>query len=680
MKTCRFSFYLFVWLVSCTVLFSCSEDEQIESGHTEEPDKEKPEVTGEASKYVPLDWDKTEIEQLDLETGEVMLAFSDDVPQIEDGLSVMVLETDTSAYIRRIMQSTVEGNTVRLQTIEAKMTELFSDTEFSISLAPSEARAETRTGSITSIDGNGVLHPVKIVELNGDGTYQTLYDAKKQSRVDIGVGSQISLFNLDLSGKIIGASSGGHIALSWESFKQQIFLDVDAYFKFTKPIRDVELNEHLKIKVSELEDCHFIFGGNVLSEMIIRADMNGEFAYTPEPLKLGGFNPKVYTFITPVGVPVVFTLSSDLFAQISVDGKSENVARAGVTATGGFDLGVEYEGNSKWSPVTSVNYDYDVIPLEIKGKSELNAKASLYPEMKLKLYDFLGPIISPKVYVRDEFRLGFFDQFGSVSDDYYAWTEKLFAGVDLSIDLGLEFIDWEVSPIPLYNGNLLDKQFYNAPDDIKLVSPASGSGATVGEEIPVRFNVTRELMGISFPAMDVSVKFESEGGKCNYDFVPTGLLGNADVLWTPSSKNAILTAKIFDENGNVIAEASFAPNLEEEESKDLLIGEWELVNFREEGSPTTPGWNYGDFIIRADGTFSTPIEYVTPTTGWWYRTDDYQPNSFVIYYEYDGETLGLGFIILELTETTLRLYSFTEENEGGEGQPYKGVYLDYVRK
>lgn len=678
MKTCRFSFYLFVWLVSCTVLFSCSEDEQIESGHTEEPDKEKPEVTGKASKYVPLDWDKTEIEQLNLETGEVMLAFSDDVPQIEDGLSVMVLETDTSAYIRRIMQSTVEGNTVRLQTIEAKMTELFSDTEFSISLAPSEARAETRTGSITSIDGNGVLHPVKIVELNGDGTYQTLYDAKKQSRVDIGVGSQISLFNLDLSGKIIGA--GGHIALSWESFKQQIFLDVDAYFKFTKPIRDVELNEHLKIKVSELEDCHFIFGGNVLSEMIIRADMNGKFAYTPEPLKLGGFNPKVYTFITPVGVPVVFTLSSDLFAQISVDGKSENVARAGVTATGGFDLGVEYEGNSKWSPVTSVNYDYDVIPLEIKGKSELNAKASLYPEMKLKLYDFLGPIISPKVYVRDELRSGFFDQFGTVSDDYYAWTEKLFAGVDLSIDLGLEFIDWEAPPIPLYNGNLLDKQFYNAPDDIKLVSPASGSGATVGEEIPVRFNVTRELMGMSFPAMDVSVKFESEGGEHDREFVLTGPLGNADVLWTPSSKNAILTAKIFDENGNVIAEASFAPNLEEEESKDLLIGEWELVNFREEGSPTTPGWNYGDFIIRADGTFSTPIEYVTPTTGRWYRTDDYQPNSFVIYYEYDGETLGLGFIILELTETTLRLYSFTEENEGGEGQPYKGVYLDYVRK
>ena len=64
-------------------------------------------------------------------------------------------------------------------------------------------------------------------------------------------------------------------------------------------------------------------------------------------------------------------------------------------------------------------------------------------------------------------------------------------------------------------------------------------------------------------------------------------------------------------------------------------------------------------------------------TGRWYRVDS---NKFVIYYDFEGETLGIGFIIENVTETTLRLYSETAENEGGEEQDFFGVHLDYVKQ
>lgn len=659
--------YVGMYVALAIALVACSDNSVQEEGKPEPNPDSTPEYSEEVSKYVPIDWNETEIEMFDLETGEVTLTFFDNIPQMESGLSVIVLETDTSAYIRRIMQSTIEGNTVRLQTREAKMTELFADTELSISFTPSAARVETRTGSMASVDEAGVLHPVKIVELNGDGTYQTLYDAKSPSRIEIGVGDRIVLFKENLPGRIIG--SYGNLALSWESFIQEVSLGVDAYFKFTKPIHDVELTENLKVKVSELEKGNFSFDGNVLSEMIMRADMEGDFEYTSEPETLKEFKPVVFKFMTPTGIPVIFTLSSELFFQVSADGKSKNVARVGVAATGGFKLGVEYKGNSKWEPIKDINYSYNVIPLEIEGKSEVNVKASLYPEIKLKLYGFLGPVISPKVYVRDELRFGFFEQFGSVSDDYYAWSEKLFAGVDLSVDLGIEFIDWKIPSISLYDGNLMDKQFYNAPDDIKLVSPVSGSEATIGKEIPVRFNVTRELMTKNFPVAAVAVKFESKEGKVSHDFVMTGPLGNADVLWTPLSKNALLTAKIFDENGEVIAEDSFIPRIEEEEVGSI-VGTWERVKtevqmiyqgqlvYTTSSSPSDYG--YRDFwVLREDGTFDG---YDTDAVAWPYGTYTFTGGSLNIHYLNDSGSDEIAPVI-KLTDSELVLRSVTENSE-----------------
>lgn len=251
----------------------------------ENPDTPPPSEE-EVSAFVPIDWEQTELRGFDAGTGEVTLTFQGGgtLPEFDDGHSVMVIETDTSAHIRRVMRSEADGATVRLQTVQANMTELFADTEFAVSLTPSAARTRTRTGGVTSIDEAGVLHPVKIVELNGDGTYRKLYDAKGQSRVDIGAESRIDLYNINLNGVVIASSDDGNMALSWESLKQRFSLKADGYLKFTKPVREEEVTEGLKVKLSELEACRFVFGAEVLSELILRADMKGEFSFALKDL------------------------------------------------------------------------------------------------------------------------------------------------------------------------------------------------------------------------------------------------------------------------------------------------------------------------------------------------------------------------------------------------------------
>lgn len=584
----------------------------------------------ETSVFVPIDWEQTELRDFDAENGEVTLAFggSGEMPRFDAGRSVMVIETDTSAHIRRVMQSEADGSTVRLQTVQANMTELFADTEFAVSLTPSAARTRTRTGSVTSIDEAGVLHPVKIVQLNGDGTYRKLYDAKGQSRVDIGAESRIDLFDINHSGKVITSSADGNLALSWKSFQQQVSMKADGYFKFSDTLREVEITEQLKIKVSELESCRFTFGANVLSKMIVRADMNGEFSLASEPIQIAEpFKPQVYTFLTPSGIPVIFTLSSAVYGEFTADGNTKNTAEGGGTASGDFTLGFEYDGT--WRPITEINYKYEVEPLEIKGKSEVNWKVWAYPELQLKLYDFVGPIIAPKPYVRDEFKSGYFDQFGTVEQDYYTWNEKMFAGVDLQIALGLDFIGLEQN-LTLVDKNIIDKQFYNAPDAIKLVSPDAEGNVTEGEAVPVRFNVTRKLLATDLPLHMVPVKFVSEKGKVSQDFAVTGPLGNADVEWTPEAEGATLTAQIFDADGEVLLKEVFAPEVEYG-----IIGKWDTgMGILDPNPPHT--WHPVEncLELRSNGTYS----YIYNPQG---------KTSYIRVFNTDEPQYGIGVVIQE---------------------------------
>ena len=563
-----------------------------------EPDaSDKPVPSGEGmSTYVPIDWEQTDIQSFNPETGELSLVFTGgNVPTFEDGYSLLVVETDTSAYIRRVMQSAVSSNIARLQTIGADMTELFSNTEFSFSFTPSASRTETKAGTMASIDANGVLHPVKIVVQAEDGSFQTLYDIKTQTRAEDG--SFIDLFNINMPGVAIGIPNG-QVKLSWDSFKQQFQLKTDAYFRFSEAVQEKVIDENLKVKVSELEACRFSFDADVLSEMILRAEAHGEFSIGLDMLKFGIFGPTFVGFITPVGIPVLFTISAEMMSDLSLKGEIDEVATGGISLTGGLTLGIDYDG-SEWKSFGDARYDYTPHPLELRGEDKVEIEVSVYPRLSFKLYNFLGPHIAPKMYVNDKLASGYL--FGSVGDDYCAWTEELSVGLKPDISVGVEFFGLEGS-ISLPMNPLAEAQLYNAPDNMTLVSPASGTKVEVGQPVAVRFNVTRKLVGMDLPVANVVVKFVSDSGTVDHELTITDPLGNADVLWTPQEQGASLRAEVYSADGKVILEETFTPDADIERS---IVGKWKtrsgLLTIE---PPHAPLLLDNCLEFRADSTFS----------------------------------------------------------------------------
>ena len=661
------------YMGKCTVLAialaACSDDsEQTEVGPEPNPD-----VSEEVSQYVPINWEKTEINRFNAETGELVLSFSDEVPQLEDGLSVMVLETDTSFHIRRIMSSMSEGNTVTMETIQADMTDLFSDTEFTLSLLPEDSRI--------FVDNNSnVCYPVKIMQQDEDGNYMTIYDVRQNSRVEIV--EKLPLVDKNLTGKIIASSEDGNMALSWESYILQLNLNAKADFKFSKPIHEKKLNEHLKIKVSELEKCTFTVGADGLAELILRGTAKGEFSLEEAeyPLVKGLIKPLLYVFVTPVGIPVAITLSADILGDVNVDGNAQLTVTGGVTFSGGFDVGVQYTKQTSWEPIANNRFSYEPHPVTLTGEAEMNLQIAAYPKFDVKIYDFLGPTFVPKPTLRDEIKAGFLNQLGSVSDDYYGWTEKIYAGVGFQTGLKLDFIGLE-DELSLPVIGPFEKEIYNSPERITLFSPSNGTEVNAGQPVTVTFCVEAKALGLFIPRPAIPVKFESTTGSVDKNFALTGYDGKVTVQWTPSQEEASLTAQILDSEGQVIDEATFTPKTDEEETGPI-VGTWERVKtvtkweyrgeitYSSSSSPSDHG--YRDFwVIRADGTFDG---YDTDAVAWPYGTYTFTGGSLQLLY-YDGQSESAP--IKKLTSSELVISAIPVQHDPDEIQILTTDY--YVR-
>lgn len=590
--------YLFLTLL-LLLCAGCGKDEPgIEPG----PDTPDTPVEN-TSVYIPIDWDKADISQLNLATGEVSLSFTgSEIPTFENGLSLIVLQTDTSAYIRRVIDSHIDGKTANLQTIEADMTELFADTQFTLSLDPSAERTPTKAG-MASVGADGTLHPVRIVELTENNTYRTLYDIHHKTSPTKAEGEAeliIEFPEVDKSGKVIAASEDGNLSLYWDTYKQNFSMNATAHFKFGEAVKEKQVTENLKINVSELEEFSFAIGAKAQWDMILGATAKGKFEYEENDIVIAKemFKPRVFTFFTPTGIPVILTLGSDLLGDFSADGDAKITIKGGVTFKGSLTTGIEYK-EKKWQPIGKPEFNYQIHPLQVKAFANLNMKVSAYPKIKIKLYNFLGPAFSPKPFLKDSVQMGMFNEFGSVSKDYYGWTEKTYAGFDLQTSIMLDFIGINQElPLPPIT---IEGQFYNAPDKIELKSPANGTEIPLDTPTEITFNVTRKLLRADLPIHGVSVKFESENGKVSQDFALTDSPGTAKVQWTPTSPNASLTAKIFDAAGEIISQATFKPK-EEEFS---IVGKWWWKGGYMAPEPypqkMVDGENYVEFF--SDGTF-----------------------------------------------------------------------------
>ena len=276
----------------------------------------------------------------------------------------------------------------------------------------------------------------------------------------------------------------------------------------------------------------------------------------------------LYTFfIGPV--PVFFTQDGAVKASLEIGMEGKVSAECGVDLESNLTAGIKYEKGKGISPVIDGGFTPQIHPFKCQLGSSVYAKASVYPEVGVKLYGFIGPKFAIVPFV--EGRLSS----TPLALSYTNWSSTLGLGIDVTLGGGVEFFNWEGINIE-FTKNFLKGELYRAPKKIELIDPQNNSEVEVNTPVEVTFKVT-DAWTIPFtepkenPVEDALVQFKGTGSsKVSQEYAWTDENGYVKTTWTPSSSGDVLCAIILDENKEILSEAYFVPKMEEAP----IIGRW----------------------------------------------------------------------------------------------------------
>lgn len=554
--------------------------------------------------YVAIDWNHAKIESMNLPTGEFTLAFNgNNKPDFEDGLSIVVLQTDTSAYLKRVMHSSVNGNKVRLQTQDATMEELFRNTEFTLSIGEG---AQTRL--ITS-QGN-VITPSKIVKVYEDNSYEVVYDEMAMTRsdyVEIDPTLPIPIYYIDRSNTSVSAiweapnnkPIGAGVSLTAEKFIQSLTAIYKMHFKFSPAVYEKEITKDFKVNISEIEKFSYTPSLSFQSRTVFSFSANAGLNWDVSEEDI--LPPAKVFYIFFIGpVPVFFVQNGLLKGSFEVGIEGKVSVGCGYELEGDFTVGFEYEKGEGVSPVIENSFIPTIHPFKAQLGSSIYAKASIYPEVNVMLYDLIGPSLAIVPYVEGRLSSTL------LALPYATWSSVLGVGLDLKLGAEPKFLKGVKAE---FTKNLLSGELYRAPKFIELLEPQNGIEAEANQPIPVTFCVTDEWK-LPFtepkenPVESALVQFKATGNsKVSQEYAWTDERGIVMAEWTPTSSKDTLYAILWDEKRDTLSKAYFAPKIED----FSIVGRWyddDIDWFLPEPVPH-PSYEDSDHYLEffADGTF-----------------------------------------------------------------------------
>lgn len=649
--------YLGMCAAMAIALAACSKDDVSEQSQVNPTPEPTPESTVSPD-FLPIDWDETEIQSMDLNTGEFSLNFNGGgMPAFRDSFSLVVLQTDTSAYLRRVMDTQISGNTATLKTIEATMDEVFSNTEFTLAIG------EDGDSRIVSSQGN-VYAPVKIVQIYEDNSYEVIYD-KSQSRnnyVEIDPKIPIPLFYINWSGQSLNAKFGdlstASLSLKAEQFVHSLTNTLLMDFKFGPAVNVKEITKDFKVKVSDIESFYCKSSLDFVSRM--RLDLSTSKGFSKDD-KIDILKPLYWFYTYFIGpVPVFLTQNVGLNVGYDIGIEESASARLGYEMNGNFTMGVEYKKGGQITPVINHSFSSQVYPLEFQLNSpSIYAKFSIYPEVDLKVYGVIGPSFSIRPFAEGRLYTG------HIIPQFFGWSNQLNLGIDAQIGGEIAFLGLKDGLELSFTQEIAKKEVYRAPKYIRLSRPANGTKVEIGQSVLVNFSVTSEQIpllssvGKEEPVSMALVHFKSTNGTIvGKEYAITDENGNVEVEWIPTEEGASLTAVILDQDGTELDDAIFTPNAEEETGS--IVGTWEKVKIEvktiyhgkviQTTTSSPSDYGYRDFwVLRADGTIDG---YDTDAVAWPYGTYTYTGGTLNIHYLNDGGSTEIAPII-KLTESEL---------------------------
>ncbi len=271
-----------------------------------------------------------------IDNGVYQFTFSGATPNIVTG-DVIVGE-EGEGYIRRVISSTVSGNTITLETTQGSMSDVFKDGSFDFNMSLNGMQAR---------NGDGFTYAIDNLNLYQDGPLSIVLDSG----------------NIDLNP-------------NW-------------YFKF----------EYSKSKVNyfEMTARNGTLNGNFTATVSASQAVSlGEKTFSV----LGKPYRKVFTKYViglilgvPVPVPIKVIIEIDVVAKYAAAVSAAINRSANFTSTNTFDLGAKFT-NGQWEGINNFSPKNNFTLSDRTGNANLTIDLSLVPKIDVKLYGVTGPYSS----------------------------------------------------------------------------------------------------------------------------------------------------------------------------------------------------------------------------------------------------------------------------------------------
>ncbi|MBO6025244.1 MAG: hypothetical protein J6P83_10380 [Bacteroidales bacterium] len=543
--------------------------------------------------YVVIDWTEATLLSSNDSIGDYQIQFNGEMPELKPG-SVITIDQDTVVHHRFVKSLTVEGNTVRMTSTEAYLTDIFAETDFTLSTAENgKSSGKGRT-----------FYPTEIYQIAEDGAFQGM---NMKAARDGGFGFTHNLwhFGQNFDGEVI--SSGSNYSIYMEKLNFDFDVDLEMYMNFSG--RDVVeiLDNGLERYRSNALNVNAYLLGSFDTEQKVRCDIQGSCSWNPgyDLWKHNLFRPLYVRFLV-YGVPVVIKINSDLYRQVQVTASGEISAYTGFTDNAEGRLGFEWHQSSDMTPVATFSNTFEYTPPTVEGRGTVQAKVWAFPRIRLLLYGLVGPSFDIKPYFSTTLSGGFKEEMLGAANDFCAWSLDCNTGLDASCGLSLQFMGYEVENYSTPNWNVFDKVLYHSPKKVLHASKDDGQRRTVSFDVYDHNYLLGTDVLTPLPQL---VKFEANGQLSSEYGIAHG--GQVTVDWTPAD-NDILYAKLYDINGNVMA--------------------WDTVKAQEEGDWVDLGLPSGLLWATRNVGANSPEDY-----GDYFAWGETQPKSV-----YDWDTYRYG--------------------------------------
>lgn len=500
------------------------------------------EVSGD---YHNLNGYTYQVEEADTDQGKFTVVFSGAVPALDRG-DVVIFETDTATYLRRVTDAVAVGGYVSLSTEAAYLSDLFPSGSFVLSTEPSSV-AMSRSAS-----GDLIYYPVEIGYYDEAGRFRRVHRSSA-TRAEF----ERRVFNegIDYSGKSLHKTAYTNLYL--ESCRFDFNLDLVMSFNFNSLKEGWD-----QYRKGELALYKAVLRGNVETDFMLRFDAQYECSEDLNELLLKrNVHKPVYVKFVVGSVPMVLSLNTHLMADGEYSHKGDFSVYAGYTSSTTTELGFSWTQSSGLKPYATFQNDFTWHKPTIKGEAHLDERLSVFPRLNFSLYGLSGPSFDIKPYLRQTLDLSFWDELGSNPKDYYGSEYNLYTGFDGAVSVNfLPLIGNKLLAGPV-KWNISNAPLYTSPYDLSF-KESSSETVMCDQPVEVTFSVRdydclfRRPVASIFP---LSVKFETNCGRVEHDFANVDVAtGDVTMTWipsaTPEGETPYLQATLYNSEGKVLAE------------------------------------------------------------------------------------------------------------------------------